>query len=191
MKDRDREDEDNLEFEYTKVDKRAGGADEAEESAGEEPAEEEPVAEAPADEGDADTAEEPAEEELTGETAEAVGGDVAEEDVGEDAAETDEAPEQPATDAEAEAEAAQAMMTDPYQLLRLMVGMLSEAAWANLGLHVSPGAAEAEVKLAEAKVAIDTLAFIRDQLQPTMDEGEKREMENLVSTLQMNYVRRA
>ena len=171
MNDRDREDEDHLEFEYKKVDKRAGAADEASE----------PIAEA--------SGEEPGEEEVTDDAAEAAGQDVGEEDVGEDVAETDEAPEQPATDAEADA--AQAMMTDPYQLLRLMVGMLSEAAWANLGLHVSPGAAEAEVKLAEAKVAIDTLAFIRDQLQPTMDEGEKREMENLVSTLQMNYVRRA
>jgi hypothetical protein len=71
-----------------------------------------------------------------------------------------------------------------------MVGMLSEAAWVNLGLRVPPGATEPDVKLPEAKLAIDTLTFIRDQLQATMEEVEKREMDNLIGTLQMNYVRR-
>ncbi len=173
MNDTDREDEDKLEFEYKKVDKRASVADDAEE----------PVAEEPVDE--VDEAAEKSAEEVTEDAGEAGEGDVGEEDV----AETAGTPEQPAADAEAEA--AQAMMTDPYQLLRIMVGMFSEAAWVNLGLRVTPGAAEPEVKLAEAKLAIDTLVFVRDQLQAGMNDDEKREMENLISTLQMNYVRRA
>ena len=180
MNETEREDEGTCEFEYTKVDKRASAADDADESvpedAADESADEEPVAEA-------SVAEEAAEEEMSDDAAEA-----AEDASVEDAAETEEAPE---PSADPEADAAQGMMADPYQLLRLMVGMLSEAAWVNLGLHVTAGAVEPEVKLTEAKLAIDTLAFIRDQLQPSMDDEEKREMDNLVSTLQMNYVRRA
>ncbi|MFO7946741.1 MAG: DUF1844 domain-containing protein [Armatimonadota bacterium] len=113
---------------------------------------------------------------------------------------------QPENETEAEAEAdvppegdfdqqqaAEQMMADMdiYTILRMMIGMVAEQAWINLGLRVAPGKEEAEMKLDEARVAIDTLQFIQKKMENELEDDEKRELESLVSTLQLNYVRKS
>lgn len=106
-----------------------------------------------------------------------------------EAAESDDAGAQ---DEEAALDAgAEQLNIDIYQILRLMVGMVGEQAWIGLGLHPRAGSTELETRLSEARICIDTLKFIREQLEGNLQETEKRELDNLVSTLQMNYIRRA
>ncbi len=151
----DREENDGMEFEYRKVDKRAE-------------AEDAPTEQADAEEtaGDQATPEEPRDT---------------------SAADAEDQPQEAA----AEAEVPESLHLDIYQILRLFVGMVSEQAWINLGIQLAPGEEETEVKLPEAKIAIDTLRFICQQLEDDLEEAEKRELDNLMSTLQMNYIQRA
>ena len=107
---------------------------------------------------------------------------------------TDEQPEdepgpEPSTDADAERLEPGALSV--YQVLRIFVGMLSEQAWINLGLRMAPGATETEIKLTEARISIDTLRFVRGQLDADLQDAEKRELDNLISSLQLNFVQKS
>ncbi len=167
-------DQKDMEFEYKKVDKRIEQEkpDDAEAAEPEAPeSEEEPVA---ADAG---------EPQMTDEDAAAA--TEAEADVVEEAT-TD-------ADAEGDAESEPLDMSslDVYQVLRIFIGMLSEQAWVSLGLHVRPGASDTEVRLTEARIAIDTLKFVSAQLADNLQDAEKRELDTLITTLQMNYVQKS
>jgi hypothetical protein len=72
----------------------------------------------------------------------------------------------------------------------MSVGMYVEQAWIHMGLRMDPRKSHVETNLPHAKVAIDTVAFMVEQLQPDLDEGEKRELDVLLANLRMNYVQR-
>ena len=80
---------------------------------------------------------------------------------------------------------------DIYDTLRFMVGVLNQAAWMHLGLVVPPGAKEAVTDLAQARVAIDSLEALAHQLRSSFDPDEQREIDNLLATLRINFVKRA
>lgn len=90
-------------------------------------------------------------------------------------------------------EAAAQMMAelDIYAVLRMMIGMVAEQAWISLGLRVPKGAEEPKMDLEQARVAIDTLEFITEKLEPQLEEEEHRELKTLISNLQMNFVQRS
>jgi len=157
----DRKDEE-LEFEYKKVDKRVK-LDEADAEPTPQQAESEDAA------SEAETSEAPAEEEPSDEQSESA----------------TEEPQETAVDEPP------VMHLSTYQVLRLFVGMLAEQAWINLGIQLAPGKEETEVKLSEAKIAIDTLQFVRKQLESDLADSEKREIDSLLSSLQINYVQRS
>jgi Domain of unknown function (DUF1844) len=92
---------------------------------------------------------------------------------------------------EAAPEAGGRMPLDVYSLLRMSVGMYAEQAWVHLGLRMDPTTGKTETNLPLAKVAIDILAFMTEQLQPDLDDSEKRELEQLLANLRINYVQRA
>ena len=98
------------------------------------------------------------------------------------------APEPPP---EGPSEAGERMPLNVYSLLRMSVGMYAEQAWVHLGLRMDPTSGKTETNLPLAKVAIDTMAFITEQLQPDLDDSEKRELEQLLANLRINYVQRA
>jgi hypothetical protein len=79
---------------------------------------------------------------------------------------------------------------DTYGVLRLCLGMFAEQAWVQLGLQLAPGATDTRTDLKQAKVAIDTIAYIKDALAENLLPDEKREVEQLLATLRMNYVQR-
>lgn len=110
----------------------------------------------------------------------------------EDAAEqaAAEAEEQASEEPDAGQQAAARMMADLdiYAVLRMMIGMVAEQAWISLGLRVAEGAQEPETDLEQARVAIDTLEFIQQKLQPQLEQDENRELKTLISNLQMNFV---
>jgi hypothetical protein len=77
-----------------------------------------------------------------------------------------------------------------YNLLRMTVGMFAEQAWIHLGLRVDPGTGKTEANLPFAKVAIDTVSFMVEQLQPDLGSQDKRELEAVLANLRINYVQR-
>ena len=77
-----------------------------------------------------------------------------------------------------------------YGILRFCVGLLAQQAWIALGIVAPPGG-ETKQNLREARVAIDTLALLVEQLKPDLDEVEMREMNITLADLRANYVRLA
>ena len=50
---------------------------------------------------------------------------------------------------------------DTYGLLRLSLGMFAEQAWVEMGVQLAPGAKELTTDLHQAKLAIDTVSFLK------------------------------
>ena len=164
----------NMEFEYKKVDKRVdhSGADTEQSSAAESPQESaEPAPDA------AEVSEQQPTE--------------SEEPVVEDSNTVEQPEDEAGPESSAEAEPLEPGALSVYQVLRIFVGMLGEQAWINLGLRMAPGATETEVKLTEARISIDTLRFVRGQLDADLQDVEKRELDNLISSLQLNFVQKS
>jgi hypothetical protein len=78
---------------------------------------------------------------------------------------------------------------DTYSLLGLFVGLLAEKAWQTMGLRTKSGTDKIETDFDQARVAIDTVGFLAEKVQPHMPDGEKRRLEGLVADLKLNYVR--
>ena len=78
---------------------------------------------------------------------------------------------------------------DVYSLLGLFVGIVAEKAWQTLGLRTKPGTDKVETDFDQDRVAIDTVGFFAEKLQPRLPEEEKRRLEGLVADLKLNYVR--
>ncbi|NPV45796.1 MAG: DUF1844 domain-containing protein [Armatimonadetes bacterium] len=99
---------------------------------------------------------------------------------------------EPAAEPTETAPAGEAMPeVDTYGVLRLFVSMLIEQAWVQLGVRLAPGAKETRTDLKQAKLAIDTLAYLKDALADNLLPDEKREVEQVLATLRLNYVQRS
>jgi len=102
------------------------------------------------------------------------------------------APDAAADEPEAEASPPEeALQIDMHGLLRMMFGMCVEQAWVHLGLQLAPGAKETKTDLPQARLAIDTIAYVQQALAGTLSEAEKREVEQTLTTLRMNFVQRS
>jgi hypothetical protein len=77
-----------------------------------------------------------------------------------------------------------------YNHLRFLVGMFVGQAWVHLGLQAPPGAGETRVDLAQARLSIDMVVFIKEKLGAQLDEAEHNELEVVLSNLRVNYLRR-
>lgn len=78
-----------------------------------------------------------------------------------------------------------------YNELQFMAWALSQLAWQLMGLQLAPGSKEPIKDMAQAKLAIDTVAFLADKLHPHIGEEERKMLRGIVSDLQMNYVRQS
>lgn len=78
---------------------------------------------------------------------------------------------------------------DVYAILGFMIGLLADTAWQLMGIRLAPGQKEPVKDLAQAKIAIDTIAFIADKLHSQLDEEGRKGIRGLISDLQINYVR--
>ena len=77
---------------------------------------------------------------------------------------------------------------DVYNLLSTTVQLLTNGAWAWLGLVPNPFTGNMDRDLSQAKVAIDSVQFLARQLEGRLSESDQRDLRNLVANLQMNYV---
>jgi hypothetical protein len=78
---------------------------------------------------------------------------------------------------------------DTYVLLSLFINILSSKAWQHLGIRVKPGTETVERDLERAKIAIDCIAFLIDKLDTQLQDSEKKRLRNLLTDLQINFVR--
>ena len=68
------------------------------------------------------------------------------------------------------------------------ISMLSGKAWEYLGLIMNPETKEINKDLKKAKIAIDTVAFLYDQIKDDLNPEDFKRLENLLANLRMNYV---
>lgn len=78
---------------------------------------------------------------------------------------------------------------DIYTLLVLFLNILSTQAWQHLGLRVKSGTNKIEKDLERAKTAIDCIAFLIKKLENHIPQNEIKQLKNVLTDLQINFVR--
>jgi len=68
------------------------------------------------------------------------------------------------------------------------ISMLSGKSWEYLGLIMNPETKKINKDLKKAKIAIDTVAFLYDQIKDDLNPEDFKRIENLLANLRMNYV---
>ncbi len=68
------------------------------------------------------------------------------------------------------------------------ISMLSGKSWEYLGLIMNPETKEMNKDLKKAKIAIDSIAFLYDQIKDDLNPEDFKRVENLLANLRMNYV---
>ena len=68
------------------------------------------------------------------------------------------------------------------------ISMLSGKTWEYLGLIMNPETKEINKDLKKAKIAIDTVAFLYNQIKDDLNPEDFKRIENLLANLRMNYV---
>lgn len=84
----------------------------------------------------------------------------------------------------------QAEPIDVHHVLAVMLEQLAEIAWQKLGLRPDPFTQRIHRDLAQAKVAVDIVAAVAAQLEPSLDDEDRRHIQNLVRDLKVNYVQK-
>ncbi len=73
-------------------------------------------------------------------------------------------------------------------LLTSFLSLMAMKAWEGMGLVPNPMSGKTEKNLEDARLAIDAYAAVFELLRPRIDEGERREMENALTMLRVNFV---
>ncbi len=74
------------------------------------------------------------------------------------------------------------------ELLRGLVDVIATRAWVALGLVPDPATHEVAADLDAARLAIDAAAALAALAGPRLSESERRDLQNLIATLRLNYV---
>ncbi|MCW4039128.1 MAG: DUF1844 domain-containing protein [Candidatus Bathyarchaeota archaeon] len=78
---------------------------------------------------------------------------------------------------------------DTYVLLNLFVSILATKAWQHLGLRTASGSNTVKRDLAQARMSIDCISFLINQLKDKISAEESKRQLNLLTDLQMNFAR--
>ncbi len=81
--------------------------------------------------------------------------------------------------------------TRVHDLVAALMEPVIEVAWMKLGLRPDPATGAIAADLGEAKVAIDLAAHLGGILEPELDGEDRRQVQNVVRDLRLNYVSRA
>lgn len=68
------------------------------------------------------------------------------------------------------------------------ISMLNGKAWEYLGLIMNPETKKINKDLKKAKISIDTIAFLFDQIKDALTKEDFNRIESLLTNLRMNYV---
>ncbi len=73
-------------------------------------------------------------------------------------------------------------------LVHSFLSLLALKAWEGMGLVPNALTGKTQKNLDDARLAIDAYAAVFEILRSRIDEGPRREMENLLTTLRLNFV---
>lgn len=76
-------------------------------------------------------------------------------------------------------------------VLRFAIDMLSNHAWASMGLIPNPTNGKIERNLDEARRAIDVLADLARHAEAEAEPDEKRDLRNMLADLRVNFIRQS
>lgn len=76
-----------------------------------------------------------------------------------------------------------------YDLIAFSLKQFEEVAWQKLGLRPDPMTGKIEKDLEQSRIAIDIAGRLAEALDPHLDDEDKREIQNVMSNLRINYVR--
>lgn len=73
-------------------------------------------------------------------------------------------------------------------LFAWFMGILNSRTWEYLGLMMNPETKEISQDLKKAKISIDSIEFLLNQIKDELDTEDKRQIADMLANLQMNYV---
>lgn len=76
-------------------------------------------------------------------------------------------------------------------LVQLYINQLQEIAWSRMGLTPNPTSGTIERDLTDARLAIDCAADLIRHIDPLVDPTTRRELQNLLATLRLNFVQQS
>ena len=74
--------------------------------------------------------------------------------------------------------------------LRFAVGLFADLAWIHLGIRTDPASGETTADFPQARLAIDAIAALVPLAEGRFDPHEVRDLRNLLSSLQLNFVQK-
>lgn len=77
-----------------------------------------------------------------------------------------------------------------YEIVSIFLEQIVQVSWQKLGLQSDPFSGKIEQNLAEAKVAIDLAAHMVSVVEPSLDDSDRRQVQNMIRDLRVNYVQR-
>jgi hypothetical protein len=80
---------------------------------------------------------------------------------------------------------------DVHTVLMIMLEQMASIAWQKLGLQPDMATGKVVADLPQAKVAIDVTAHLATTLEPKLDEDDRRQLQNLVRDLRVNFVEKS
>ncbi len=75
--------------------------------------------------------------------------------------------------------------------LLFSISMFADLSWIYLGIRAHPASGEAKADLAQARLAIDAVKALVTLAEGRLEAHQMRDLQNLLSSLQLNYVQRA
>jgi hypothetical protein len=76
-------------------------------------------------------------------------------------------------------------------LLQYGVQMFAQFAWQKMGFVANPATGKIDQDLAQARVAIDVLTHLAEHLEPMLDDRERRDLRNLLTSLRVSFARKS
>ena len=76
-------------------------------------------------------------------------------------------------------------------LLSTWLSLLAAKAWQGMGLVPNPLTGKTEKNLDDARLAIDAYAAVFEVLRARLEEQPRREMENVLTMLRVNFVEKS
>ncbi len=80
---------------------------------------------------------------------------------------------------------------DVYAVLRYCIALMIHQGWVHLGLRPAQGSTETKTDLPKAKLAIDMVAQLYEQIKAVAADDEKRAVETELANLRINFAHRA
>jgi hypothetical protein len=78
-----------------------------------------------------------------------------------------------------------------YDLIGVSLDQFIEVAWVKMGLRADPITRSESIDMSEAKIAIDVASRFAETLDPHLEDEDRRRVQQLLSDLRMNYIRKS